>query len=127
MDQQELRALEAQCIQECAPPCTAACLIHVDVRAVSAEVSRGDFAAALKILKKTLPFPGIIGRLCDQPCQTVCQRGATGGAIAIAALERACADLGDTEPEKIILRASQATRGRSRRRPQRVDRRARSG
>ena len=48
MDQNELRQLEAQCIQECAPPCTAACPIHVDVRGVSAEVSRGDFAAALK-------------------------------------------------------------------------------
>lgn len=100
MDQKELRELEAQCIQECAPPCTAACPIHVDVRAISAEISRGDFGAALKILHKTLPFPGIIGRICDQPCRAVCKRGEAGEAIAIAALERACADLGEPEPEK---------------------------
>lgn len=110
MDQNELRQLESQCIQECAPPCTAACPIHVDVRTASAEVSRGDFAAALKILKKTLPFPGIIGRICDQPCQTVCKRGEVGAAIAIADLERACADLGDTEPEKIVLRSRRKQR-----------------
>lgn len=110
MDQKELRELEAQCIQECAPPCSAACPIHVDVRGVSAEISRGDFAAALKLLKKTLPFPGIIGRICDQPCQSVCKRGEVGAAIAIADLERACADLGDSEPEKIVLRARRKQR-----------------
>jgi NADPH-dependent glutamate synthase beta subunit-like oxidoreductase len=110
MDQTELRQLETQCIQECAPPCTAACPLHIDVRAASAEVSRGDFAAALKILKKTLPFPGIIGRICDQPCQAVCKRDEVGAAIAVAALERACADLGDTEPEKIVLRARRKQR-----------------
>ncbi len=101
MDQKELRDLEALCIQECAPPCTAACPLHVDIRAMCAEISRGDFVAALKILKKTLPFPGIIGRICEQPCQAVCKRGEAGEAIAIADLERACADLGETRPEKI--------------------------
>ncbi len=101
MDQKELRDLEAQCIQECAPPCTAACPLHADVRAVSAEISKGDFAAGLKILKKSLPFPGIIGRICDQPCRVVCKRSEAGEAIAIADLERACADLGETTTEKI--------------------------
>jgi len=101
MDQKELRDLEAQCIQECAPPCTAACPIHVDVRTVSADIGRGDFTAALKTLKKTLPFPGIIGRICDQPCQVGCKRNEAGEAIAIADLERACAELGESTAEKL--------------------------
>ncbi|MCC7452491.1 MAG: hypothetical protein IT324_34135, partial [Anaerolineae bacterium] len=49
MDQKELRELEEQCIQECAPTCTAACPVHVDVRAMLAEIGRGDFTAALKL------------------------------------------------------------------------------
>lgn len=94
MDQQELRQLEARCIQESPPPCITACPIHVDVRAMAAAVQRGDLNGALKIVKKALPFPGIIGRVCDQPCRAACTRKDVGEAIAIAALERACADLG---------------------------------
>jgi predicted aldo/keto reductase-like oxidoreductase len=49
MDQTELHELEEKCIQECAPTCTAACPVHVDVRAMLLEVARGDFSAALKL------------------------------------------------------------------------------
>jgi NADPH-dependent glutamate synthase beta subunit-like oxidoreductase len=101
MEQRELRQLEEMCIQEHAPACTAACPIHVDVRAVLADASRGDFEAALKTLKKRQPFPGIIGRICDQPCQAVCKRAEVGETISVAALERACADLGASTADKI--------------------------
>ncbi len=97
MDQQQLRDLEAQCVQECPPPCTAACPLHVDVRALNAEVRQGNFASGLQILKKSLPFPGIIGRICEQPCRSVCYRQE---AIAIASLEQACADFGESSSEK---------------------------
>ncbi len=65
MNQKELRDLEEQCIQECAPTCTASCPVHVDVKAMLAEIARGDFTAALKVYRKTVPFPGIICRICD--------------------------------------------------------------
>ncbi len=96
MDQNELHALEAQCTQECIPTCAAACPMHVDVRAMCAEISQGNFAGAYQILNKTLPFPNIISRICDQPCRSVCKRD---NAIAIVDLERACTDLGKTVPE----------------------------
>jgi NADPH-dependent glutamate synthase beta subunit-like oxidoreductase len=57
MDQEQLRNLEAQCIQEHAPPCSAACPLHVDVRGVLAALARDDFDAALQLLVKRLPFP----------------------------------------------------------------------
>lgn len=101
MEQKELRELEERCIQEQLPACNAACPIHVNVRAMAAEISRGDFTAAAKILKKTLPFPGIISRICDQPCQTACKRQEAGDAISIAALERSCLDWAEDYQEKI--------------------------
>ncbi len=103
IEQSEMRQLEDRCIQEHSPACTAACPIHVDVRAVLAEIGRGDFSAALKALKKTLPFPGIIGRVCSHPCQTVCKRIEAGEAISIAALERACADFGEPAGKPRVL------------------------
>lgn len=101
MEQEELRKLEDQCIQEHAPACAAACPVHVDVRAMAAAAARGDFAAAADILRKTVPFPGIISRVCDHPCQAVCRRSEAGDAISIRALERACLDRSPDFREKI--------------------------
>jgi glutamate synthase (NADPH) small chain len=101
--QDELRQLESQCIQECAPTCTAACPIHVDVRTLTTAVSQGDFPAALKALTRVLPFPGIISRVCDAPCQPVCKRHEAGNGIEIRALERACADLGGQAEKPRLL------------------------
>ncbi|HNU70216.1 MAG TPA: FAD-dependent oxidoreductase [Thermodesulfobacteriota bacterium] len=92
MEQDELRKLENQCIQEHLPACAAACPIHVDARAVAAAIARGDFAAAAKIVKKAVPFPGITSRVCDQPCQAVCKRGEAGAPVSLRALERVCLD-----------------------------------
>ena len=99
ISQDELRRLEGQCIQESAPACVAACPIHVDVRGMAAALGKGDFTAALKILTRTLPFPGIIACVCDHPCEAVCKRVEAGEAIRIRALERACVELGG-QPEK---------------------------
>ncbi|HNT77843.1 MAG TPA: 4Fe-4S dicluster domain-containing protein [Anaerolineae bacterium] len=104
MDQEQLRNLEAQCIQEHAPPCSAACPLHVDVRGVLAALARDDFDAALQLLAKRLPFPAIIGRVCEQPCRAVCHRHDLGGSLAIADLERACADFGALKPPTRIPR-----------------------
>ncbi len=90
MDQNRLKALEDQCIQECAPPCTALCPVHVDIRQVALAIGSGDFEGAYKIFRKSVPFPEIIARTCDQPCQQKCNRATVGGVIQIAALELAC-------------------------------------
>jgi NADPH-dependent glutamate synthase beta subunit-like oxidoreductase len=88
MDQQELRRLENLCIQDWAPWCTAACPVHVDVRAISAAIAEGDFQAAAQLLRRSVPFAGIISRICDHPCESVCKRREVGESIAIRTLER---------------------------------------
>jgi NADPH-dependent glutamate synthase beta subunit-like oxidoreductase len=103
MQQSQLRALEDQCIQECAPTCSAACPIHVDVRSVMLEAAQGHFGAALKVLQKTLPFPGIVGRVCTHPCQAICKRMEAGESISIAALEQACAEYGAPAEKPRVL------------------------
>lgn len=102
MEQEDLRNLERQCIQEEPPTCVAACPIHVDARAMAAAVAGGDFTEAAKIFKKTAPFPGIISRVCDQPCREVCRRGEAGAPIAIRALERACLDWAEEFQTRVL-------------------------
>ncbi|MDR2549058.1 MAG: 4Fe-4S dicluster domain-containing protein [Desulfobulbus sp.] len=90
MDQTQLRELESRCIQEEQPFCTAACPIHVDVRAFMAALAKDDVCEARKILDRTMPFPEIVGRLCDAPCRRACKRGEIGDPLAIGRLERFC-------------------------------------
>jgi NADPH-dependent glutamate synthase beta subunit-like oxidoreductase len=108
MEQKELREQENRCIQEHAPACVATCPAHVDVRGMAAELSKGDFVAAFKLYRKAVPFPRIISHICDQHCKSTCLRKDLGGAIEIAALERACLEYGSqrVEPIKPLPRKS---------------------
>jgi NADPH-dependent glutamate synthase beta subunit-like oxidoreductase len=101
MDQKELREQENRCIQEQPPACVTRCPAHVDVRGLALETSRGDFAAAYKLYRRAVPFPGIISHICDQPCQTTCVRKDLGGSIEIAALERASLEFGSRDADAI--------------------------
>ncbi|MBP1753297.1 MAG: aldehyde dehydrogenase, iron-sulfur subunit [Geobacteraceae bacterium] len=92
MEKNELVAWEYKCIQEESPECTSACPLHVDARLLLKEIQKGDWDAAYKVLNKTMPFPGILGRICDHPCEERCKRGPVGGPIAIGALERLCVE-----------------------------------
>lgn len=90
MDQQELYLLEGQCIQEEPPACRAGCPLGVDGRAFAQAVARDDLAGARAILEKSMPLSGIVGRLCEAPCEEYCLRRGFGGAVALGGLERLC-------------------------------------
>lgn len=90
MEQDELKRQEDKCTQESAPACTAGCPIHVDARKLMLDIQNKDLRNALKTLQKKQPFPGIIGRICDHPCEGQCIRKEVGTPIAISALERFC-------------------------------------
>jgi NADPH-dependent glutamate synthase beta subunit-like oxidoreductase len=98
MDQEVLRELESLCIQEEPPWCTAACPLHVDGRSVARHIGKGGWEDAWKVLQRYMPLPGILGRICDAPCEDRCKRSQAGGAIRMGALERACVQ---TDPPEI--------------------------
>jgi NADPH-dependent glutamate synthase beta subunit-like oxidoreductase len=90
MEQDELKRQEDKCTQENPPACTAGCPIHVDARKLMQDIKNQDLKSALATLQKKQPFPGILGRICDHPCENVCKRKEVGSPIAISALERYC-------------------------------------
>ena len=92
MEKKLLLALEDQCIEERAPRCTAACPLHLDARAFVGRAAAGDWDGAWNILRKTMPLPAILGRICDAPCQQSCTRAEAGEAIRIHDLERCCVE-----------------------------------
>ncbi len=76
------------------PACQATCPLHIDIRGYIALIKEGKFDEALALIKKTLPFPGIIGRICTRPCEGKCVRREVEEAIAINALKRAATEYG---------------------------------
>jgi Fe-S oxidoreductase len=92
MEQKELRAWEALCIQEEPPACRAGCPLNVDGRSFASAMAKGEWSSARAILEKSMPLGGIIARICEAPCEQYCLRKDLGGAVALSALERVCVE-----------------------------------
>lgn len=75
------------------PPCRATCPIHVNAQGYIALISVGKFEEALALIRQKNPFPGITGRICTHPCESVCRRKDVEWAVAIDALKRFVSDI----------------------------------
>lgn len=74
-------------------PCRQACPLGVNCQGYVNLIARGAEEQALALVRETLPFPGILGRVCSQPCEKNCHHTALGSSsIAIRALKRYLAD-----------------------------------
>jgi NADPH-dependent glutamate synthase beta subunit-like oxidoreductase len=78
-------------------PCVAACPAEVDVPGYLRLAAQGRFDEALTLILSRAPLPGVLGRICPSPCETVCRRTELGGAAAICSLKRACEEFGEAE------------------------------
>lgn len=92
-----------KCLQDEPAATTAWCPIHIEVSSFSAEIEKGDFKKAYKILEKRMPFAGIIGRICDHPCEKACVRDKLDRSIAVSELERAAVTYGYTPFKKGLM------------------------
>ncbi len=74
------------------PPCRAACPAGVNAQGYIALISQGKYKEALGVLRETMPFAGVCGRVCTHPCEKECERGKVDQPVAIRALKRFMAD-----------------------------------
>ncbi len=74
------------------PPCRARCPIHVDAVGYIQLIKTGKFEESLALVRERNPFPGITGRICTHPCESVCDRANFDEPIAIDYLKRFVAD-----------------------------------
>ncbi|MCX8126247.1 MAG: FAD-dependent oxidoreductase, partial [Dehalococcoidia bacterium] len=73
-------------------PCSVACPAGVNAHGYVALISKGKFKEALEVLRRTMPFAGVCGRVCTHPCESECERGKVDEPIAIRSLKRFMAD-----------------------------------
>jgi len=73
-------------------PCRVACPAGVNAQGYIALISQGKFPEALEVVRRTMPFAGVIGRVCTHRCETECERGTVDEPMAIRTLKRFIAD-----------------------------------
>lgn len=73
-------------------PCSVTCPAGVNAHAYVALISQGKFKEALGVLRRTMPFAGVCGRVCTHPCETECERGKIDEPISIRGLKRFMSD-----------------------------------
>jgi len=76
--------------------CQWACPAHTDVPEYIRLIAQGEFTEAYMVNRASNVFPGILGRVCDRPCEPACRRGRIENKpVAICRLKRVAADQRD--------------------------------
>ena len=82
--------------------CQWACPAHTDVPGYIRLIAQGRFSDAYMLNRQSNVFPGILGRVCDRPCEPACRRGRVEDKpVAICRLKRVAADHRDDITERL--------------------------
>ena len=84
--------------------CQWACPAHTDVPEYIRLISQGRYTDAYMLNRDSNVFPGILGRVCDRPCEPACRRGRVDEEekpVAICRLKRVASDNRDDITERL--------------------------
>ena len=76
--------------------CQWGCPAHTDVPGYIRLIAQGKYTESYMLNRESNVFPGILGRVCDRPCEPVCRRvRVEDEPVAICRLKRVAGDLKD--------------------------------
>jgi NADPH-dependent glutamate synthase beta subunit-like oxidoreductase len=76
-------------------PCTYSCPAEIDVPRYLRFIGEKNYSAATAVIREKVPFPGVLGYVCEHPCEDVCRRGEINQPISIRELKRFAAEHDD--------------------------------
>ena len=79
---------------DCEAPCTRGCPAGLDIPEMIRLIESEDVAGALTLARSAVVLPGVMGRICNAPCERVCRRSGYDAPIAIRQLESFVAEAG---------------------------------
>src|SRR6202161_4677954 len=82
--------------------CQSRCPAHTDAPEYTRVIARRRFPEAYMVNGHSTVFPGILGRVCDRPCEPACRRGRIEQKpVAICRLKRAPSDNREDIPARV--------------------------
>lgn len=88
-----LELLMSDHIGDCKGPCSISCPASTDVQGYLKQIAMGNYSEAVRIIKKKIPLPASIGRICPHPCEDNCRRNFADEPLSIAYLKAFAADM----------------------------------
>ena len=92
-------------------PCEALCPAHVDVPGYIALTAQGDYAGAIKMIRKDNPFPTACALVCEHPCEARCRRTMIDAPVNIRGIKKFAVD--QVAADKVAVPARCVDSGKS--------------
>lgn len=73
-------------------PCRNTCPAGIDIPRYIRFIHEKKYSEAAAVIREKVPFPRVLGYVCDHPCEGVCRRGEVNEAISIKNLKRFAAE-----------------------------------
>ncbi|MGI5936858.1 MAG: NAD(P)-binding protein [Oscillospiraceae bacterium] len=85
---------DKRCSVQCeqGAPCISLCPAGVEIPGYIALIAEGQYADAIRLIRRDNPFPTVCGYVCEHPCEAKCRRHILDDAINIRGLKRFAAD-----------------------------------
>ena len=87
-----LELLLSDHVGECDAPCQTNCPAFMDIPLMNRLLAAGKFEEALRVVKKDIALPAVLGRICPAPCERACRRRNIDESVSICTLKRYAAD-----------------------------------
>lgn len=94
---------------DCLAPCQASCPAGLDIPGFIHLLLDEKPAAALKLIKDTIPLPASLGRVCPRPCEEACRRKILDSSVSICFLKRFVADEDISAKKRYVPSTAPAT------------------
>ena len=109
MRRQSLEKIIEEHSGDCMGPCELSCPAGCDIPDFVAAISAQNDNAAIKIIKDTIPLPGLLGRICPAPCEDECRRHGLDTPVSICSLKRYAADRDSERSDRFVPESAPKT------------------
>lgn len=73
-------------------PCRFTCPAHTDVPRYVRFVKEGNYDAAAAVIREKVPFPTVLGMVCNRACEAQCKHNALNDPLSIRSIKRYAAE-----------------------------------
>lgn len=88
-----LELLLSDHVGDCQAPCRHICPTDTDIPGMLRHIETGDFARAIQLVREDNALPGVLGYLCNAPCENGCRRAQVDASPSICNLHRFITEL----------------------------------